>query len=88
MIEPLKNPFQIRLSHQIAGMIALEEKSFDTALSKLKQANQLDPYNTYRIAQAYRRQRRHAKAKEMFAAAENFNALNNMNQAFVTRPSK
>ncbi|HEX9653553.1 MAG TPA: hypothetical protein VGA99_07565, partial [bacterium] len=87
-IEQLNNPFQIRLSHQIAGMIALAEKSFDTAISELKQANQQDPYNLYRMAKAYEGKGDTAKAKEMYAMAANFNALNNMNQAFIRNKAK
>jgi len=87
-VESLNNPFQIRLSHQIAGMIALEEKAFDTAISELQQSNQQDPYNIYRIAQAYAGKGNNAKAKEMYAAAANFNALNNMNQAFIRNKAK
>ena len=46
--EAAENPFQIRLGHEVAGMIALAEKDYDGALKHLAQANQQDPYNLYR----------------------------------------
>ena len=48
-----KNRFQIRLGHEVAGMIALEKKNYDAALAHLEQANQQDPYNLYRMGLAY-----------------------------------
>ena len=78
-----QNPFQIRLGHEVAGMIALDEKKYDAALTHLAQANQQDPYNLYRQGLAYQAKGDGAKAKEMFKRAVEFNQLPTLNSAFV-----
>lgn len=82
-VEAIDNPFQIRLAHQLMGMIALEEKEYDKALSELQQANQQNPYNFYRMALAYRGKGDQEKAKELFLKAANFNQLNSLAQAYI-----
>jgi len=77
------NSLQIRMSHQLAGRIALSEKQYDTALSELKQASQQNPLNLYRIALAYEGKGQQAEAGQWREQAENFNAVNSLNQAFV-----
>ncbi len=81
--EARKNRFQIRLGHEVAGMIALAEKSYDGALAHLEQANQQDPYNLYRMGLAYEGKGDKGKAKEMFRRAVEFNQLPTLNSAFV-----
>ena len=81
--EAAENRFQIWLAHQLAGMIALEEKDFEKAVTELEQTNKQNPYNLYRLAMAYKGKGDTYKARAMFEKAENFNALNSMNQAFV-----
>jgi tetratricopeptide (TPR) repeat protein len=81
--EANKNPFQIRLGHEVAGMIALAEKSWDGALTHLDQANLQDPYNLYRQGVAYEGKGNQAKAKEKFASAVGFNQLPTINSALV-----
>jgi hypothetical protein len=81
--EAKRNPFQIRLGHELAGMIALAEKNWDGALAHLGQANQQDPYNLYRQGLAYEGKGDQAKAKAMFASAVGFNQLPTLNSAFV-----
>ncbi|MGH7581063.1 MAG: tetratricopeptide repeat protein [Gemmatimonadales bacterium] len=78
-----QNPFQIRLGHEIAGRIALVEKSYDAALTHLAQANLQDPYNLYRQGLAYEGKGDGAKAREMFKRAAEFNQLPTLNSAFV-----
>ena len=78
-----KNSFQVRLGHEVAGRIALEEKNYDGALAHLEQANQQDPYNLYRMGLAYEGKGDSAKAKEMFLSAAEFNQLPTLNSAFV-----
>jgi tetratricopeptide (TPR) repeat protein len=78
-----QSPFQIRLGHEVAGMIALEQKDYDGALKHLEQANKQDPYNLYRIGLAYKGKGDKAKAKEMFRSAVDFNQLPTLNSAFV-----
>jgi tetratricopeptide (TPR) repeat protein len=82
-VEAINNPFQIRLSHELAGMIALEEKEYDKALEELQQANQQNPYNSYRMALAYKGIGDKEKAKELCMKAAKFNALNSLNYAFI-----
>jgi tetratricopeptide (TPR) repeat protein len=81
--EARKNLFQIRLGHELAGMIALAEKNWDGALAHLSQANQQDPYNLYRQGLAYEGKGDRAKAKAMFASAVDFNQLPTLNSAFA-----
>jgi tetratricopeptide (TPR) repeat protein len=79
-----KNSYnQIRLAHQLAAMIALEEEDFEGALTELEQASQLNPYNHYRMAQAYAGKGDLEQAQEHCRIAAEFNALNNMNYAFI-----
>lgn len=82
-VKAINNPFQIRLSHQLAAIIALEEKEFEKALEELKQSNQQNPYNLYRMALAYQGKGNRDEAKEFFMKAAHFNALNSLNQAFI-----
>jgi tetratricopeptide (TPR) repeat protein len=81
-VEAINNPNQIRLSHQLAGMIALEEKDYDKATEEL-QADQQNPYNLYRIALAYSGKDDKEKCREFCMRAARFNALNNLNYAFI-----
>jgi tetratricopeptide (TPR) repeat protein len=84
----INNRFQIRLAHQILGMIALEEKQFDKALEELPQANLQNPYNLYRMALAYEGKGSREQAMEMYKKAANHNTLNSMNYAFIRNQAK
>lgn len=81
--ETLKNPFQTKQAHELAGMIALEEKDYDQAIAELQQANQQNPYDLYRMCQAYQGKGDSAKAKELCTKAANFNSLPQLNLAFI-----
>jgi tetratricopeptide (TPR) repeat protein len=81
--QALKNNFQVRRAHELAGMIALEERDFEKAISELKQANQLDPYNLYRLSLAYDGKKDSEKAKEFCTKAAKNNTLPALNYAFV-----
>ncbi len=83
--EAAKNTFQLWLAHELAGMIALEEKAFDQAIEHFQQANQQNPYTFYRLALAYEGKGEMEKAKEACAKAAGFNALNNLNYAFMRK---
>ncbi len=82
-VEAINNPLQIKLAHEVAGMIALAEKDFDTALTELEQANLQNPYNLYRLGLAYQGKGDQVAARDHFRRAADFNALNNMNYAFI-----
>ena len=84
----IDNPIQIRLAHELAGQIALQEGSFDKAIEELQQANQQNPYNSYRIALAYLRAGDKERAKEWCRNAVEFNSLNNLNYALIREKAK
>lgn len=86
--EVLKNSSQIRSAHQLAGMIALEEKDYDKALEELHQANQQNSYNLYRISLAYQGKGDSGKAKEFCMRTINFNALNSLNHCFAKKKAE
>ncbi|HEY0430748.1 MAG TPA: tetratricopeptide repeat protein, partial [Pyrinomonadaceae bacterium] len=79
----LKNPFQTKLTHQLFGTIALEAKDYDNAITELLQANQQNPYDLYRLCQAYQGKGDAAKAKDSCTKAATFNSLPQLNLAFI-----
>jgi tetratricopeptide (TPR) repeat protein len=81
--QSMNNINQIRLAHELLGMIALEEKNDDKAIAELQQANLQNPYNLYRIGIAYKRKGDREMAKEYFMKTAKFNALNSLNYAFI-----
>jgi len=83
--EAAKNTFQIWLAHELAGMIAFEEKAFDQAIEHFQKSNQQNPYIFYRLALAYEGKGEMEKAKEACAKAAGFNSLNNLNYAFMRK---
>lgn len=87
-VQAISNPFQIRLSHELAGMIALDKEDFEKALEELQQANQQNPYNLYRMALAYKGKGEKDKAREFCVRAAKFNALNSLNYAFMRKRAK
>lgn len=86
--EAARNPNQIRLAHQLAGMIALEAQDYEKALKELAKASQQDPYNLYRMALAYKGAGDRAKAREFCEAAATFNALNSLTYAFARNKAR
>ena len=81
--ETLKNPLQTKQVHELLGMIALEAKDYDAAIAELQQANQQNPYDLYRLCQAYQGKGDAGKAKELCAKAAGYNSLPQLNLAFV-----
>jgi tetratricopeptide (TPR) repeat protein len=86
--EAKKNPVQIRIAHELDGIIALAQKDYDRAIAELLQANQQNPQDLYRLCQAYKGKRDAAKAKEYCEKAANFNSLPQVNYAFVRTKAK
>jgi tetratricopeptide (TPR) repeat protein len=86
--EASRNPAQIRLAHELAGMIALAEKDYDKALSELQMANQQNPRNLYRMCQAHEAKGDKEKAKELCKQAAEFNSLPQLNYAFIRTKAK
>ena len=83
MSEAVENPFQMKLSHELMGMIALAEQDYDDAVEEFQESNLQNPYNLYRLSVAYGGLGDKPKAKDYHDRALDYNALNNMNYAFV-----
>ncbi|MBT4501747.1 MAG: tetratricopeptide repeat protein [Gemmatimonadetes bacterium] len=81
--EEIRNPLQIRLAHELAGQIALAVGQHDLAIAELRQANQQNPQNLYRIAVANLIAGGWQQARQWCDRAAAFNALNNINYAFI-----
>jgi tetratricopeptide (TPR) repeat protein len=77
------NSNQIRLAHELAGIIALARNEYDEAIRELEQASQQNPYNLYRLAQAYAARGDAEMAKQFALRAANFNSLPALNYAFI-----
>ena len=82
------NPIQLKLVSQLNGIIALNEKDYLTAIEELEKANQLNPYNLFRIGQAYAALGELEKAASYKLQAEELNVLNSMDQAIVLSKTK
>ncbi len=83
-----KNAVQIRLAHQLAGLMALAEEDYDAALAELQLSNQQNAYNLYRLAVAYDGLGDVDSAWKMRKRAINFNAVNDLNLAMVRHKSR
>lgn len=82
-VEAIRNPNQLRLAHQLSGLIAMAEGHYEQALAEFQQTSQQNPYNLYRTAIAHFASGDWKAARQGLAATANFNALNNMNYAFI-----
>jgi tetratricopeptide (TPR) repeat protein len=82
-----KIPFEMRQQHELQGRLALEEKSYDTAVAELEQANQQDPRVLYLLAVALQGKGDAPKARALFEKAANFNGLA-VNYAYVRGKAK
>ncbi len=87
-VKAINNLNQIRLAHQLNGMVALAQKKADDCLSELEQANQQNTYNFYRMAQAYQLKGDKEKAKDYYQKVLNYNPLPNINTAFARYKAK
>ncbi len=83
-----KNNFQIWLAHEIMGMIAMQEKNYKKAIDEFKNSNWQNPYTYYRLAVAYDENGDKEEAQKYYKQAANFNALNNLNQAFIRQKAQ
>jgi tetratricopeptide (TPR) repeat protein len=81
--EAKRNQFQLWNAHQLSGIIALQEKNWDAALSSLGRSNPLNPYNSYLLGMAYRGKGDAQHAQEQFDRAANFNVVGNAQLAFA-----
>ena len=78
-----KNANQLKLAHELAGRIALEEKNYDVAITEFGQANQQNPDVLYLLGVAEQGKGDAATAKASFTKAAKFNSLPQLNYAFV-----
>lgn len=83
LAEASRNPAQIKLAHELTGIVALQAKDLDQAIDQLQQANLQNPYNLYRLCVAYGDKGDRAKAGEFCRKAASVNSLPQMNLAFV-----
>jgi tetratricopeptide (TPR) repeat protein len=81
--EAKKNWNQIRLAHELSGMIAFHQKEYGKAIDELKQANQQDPVILYHLALAYQGSGKADDAKKYATWAARYNVLPFMNYAYV-----
>ncbi len=77
------NDGEIRQAHQLAGMIALQQKQYDKALEELGQADQQNGYNLYRMGLAHLGKGDKPGAQNLFTAVANLNPLPSLDYAFV-----
>ena len=82
------NTFQIWLSHDLNGIIALNEKDYKKALDEFMNSSQQNPYTFYKLALAYAGDNNNEEAKKYAEMSANFNALTSMNQAFVQKKAE
>jgi len=66
----------------------LNQKDYKKARDEFMQANQQNPYTFYRIALTYEGENNKTEAKKYYDKSVGFNALNNLNQAFVMNKVK
>ena len=86
--EASKNPAQVRLAHELDGMIALAEKDYEKAVSEFQLGNQQNPQNLYRLCEAYKEKGDAANAKRFCTQAAEFHSLPQLNYAFVRTKAK
>ena len=81
--ERMNNTFQIWLGHFFNGLIALNEKDNKKAISEFEKSNLQNPQTYYYLAIAHLQEGNKPEAKKYAEKCANFNALVNINQAFV-----
>jgi tetratricopeptide (TPR) repeat protein len=83
-----KTDAQVKLSHQLKAVEAIEQKDPEVALNELKQANQNDPYVYYLMGRVYQLKGDEQNAKIWFGKAINDNELPTFNAAFAQLNAK
>ncbi|MCB2231617.1 tetratricopeptide repeat protein [bacterium] len=79
----MQNPGTIRVAHELAGIIALAEKEYATAIAELKQASLRNPYNLFRLGQAFEGMGDLREARSYYHQAAHFNETISFAYAFV-----
>lgn len=75
--------FRIQQAHELAGRLALAKKDYDQAIAELRQANQQNPSNLYRLSLAYQAKGDTDDARDYAKKAADFNSLPQLNYAFI-----
>ena len=81
-VDANKVPFEVRQAHELAGLVAVHAKEWDTALAELGKAGGQNPRVTYLTGLAWQGKGDSAKAAEAFKAVAEYNQLNGI-YAFV-----
>ena len=74
-VQAKRIPFEMWQQHELVGRIALEEKSYATAVAELERANQQDPRVMFLLATALQGKGDTQKAQTLATRAADFNAL-------------
>src|SRR5262245_27671413 len=81
-VEPRRAPFEVRQQHELAGLIAMAEKRYPTAVEELGQANQREPRVLLLMARATQATGNNERAAALANKAAHFNELS-FNFAYV-----
>ena len=87
LVAPRHAPFEIRQQHELAGLVALAEKRFTTALAEFGQANQRDPRVLRLVAVAAEGVGDSARASAFATKAAQFNEIS-FNFAYVKNKAR
>lgn len=82
------NPTQVQAAHQIMGIIALDQKHYDEAISHLTHANLQSPYVMFQFAKAYTGKKDAEKAADYYHKAADANILPTLEYAMVRKQAK
>src|SRR5262249_49727058 len=77
------NSAQVKQVHELAGVISLAEKNYDSSIAELEQANQQNPQNLFRLYEAYQAKGDSAKAREYLTKVVTLNPLPQLPYAFI-----
>jgi tetratricopeptide (TPR) repeat protein len=82
------NTFQIWLAYSLNGLIALQENDYKKAINEFEKSSMQNPQTLYYLAVAYSKDGNKMESKKYAEKCANFNALINLNQAFVRNKAK
>ena len=80
-------PFEVRQQHELAGLVAMAEKDYETAAAELARGNQQDPRVLYNLGLALQGKGDGQPARENLTKAANFNGLN-FNYGYVRKKAQ
>ncbi|HSB18022.1 MAG TPA: tetratricopeptide repeat protein [Bryobacteraceae bacterium] len=84
-VEALGNPNQMKAAHEVLGIVSLQQKSYDEAISHLNQADLESPYTMFQLARAYAGKKDADLAKEWYRKTANAYILPDLNYAMVRK---